>query len=390
MVERLHRNHSVVVLAFAHGDEDHQGADVLRQMGMEVVTVPYRASRGALNSVAALLQDDPLTTAFFGSRQVRQEVETRAGECDVMVAFSSSMGAYLLPYEGVNRILHFCELDSDKWRQYANRSSGWRRWVYGREARVLLQLERQLARSMNTSIVCSPVEKELFDRYIPDVPCSVLQNGVDLQYFAPVGLAPEPGHLVFTGVMDYFPNVDACEFFAREVLPRIRERHADARFTIVGSNPSPEVLKLAELPGVAVTGRVADTRAYLRRASVCVAPLRIARGIQNKVLEGLAMGLPVVGTTAATQGVGGVPGQDYLIADGADAQVAAVTSLLGDSTKRGRLAAAGRRFVAAHYDWGARMASLDDILARLPDKTRHGGSIAPFSPASAGLSNASG
>src|SRR5690606_23613025 len=140
------------------------------------------------------------------------------------------------------------------------------------------------------------------------VPTTVLKNGVDLEHFRPDPDAAEPGHLVFTGVMNYYPNVDACRFFCAEVLPLVRKRHPEARLSIVGSQPTAEVLELAREPGVTVTGFVPETNDWLRRASVAVAPLRIARGIQNKVLEAMAMGLPVVGTTSATQGVGATPG----------------------------------------------------------------------------------
>jgi glycosyltransferase involved in cell wall biosynthesis len=191
----------------------------------------------------------------------------------------------------------------------------------------------------------------------------VLRNGVDLEHYRPAPEQAEPGHLVFTGVMDYFPNIDGCVHFVREVLPRVRSEFPDARFTIVGSRPTPEVLRLAETPGVTVTGFVDDTRDWLRRAAVSVAPLRIARGIQNKVLEAMAMGLPVVGTTPATQGVEANAGRDLVVADEPAEQAHAVRALLRDPERARRMGAAARSFVETTYDWEVVLRPLDDLLA---------------------------
>jgi glycosyltransferase involved in cell wall biosynthesis len=191
----------------------------------------------------------------------------------------------------------------------------------------------------------------------------VLRNGVDLEFYEPSRNAPEPGHIAFTGVMNYYPNVDGCVWFAEDILPLVRERVPDARFTIIGSKPAPEIERLASIPGVTVTGFVDDTRDWLRRAAVSVAPLRIARGIQNKVLEALAMGLPTVGTTSATQGVDGRPGEHYLVRDDARSFADAVIELLQDAERARALGAAGRRFVEETYDWERVFAHLDEILA---------------------------
>ena len=371
MVQRLHANHDLTCLAFAHDEDDRQGAKELERLGIQIVTVPYERFMGVLKSGWALVTGHPLTTSLLGSSRIRAEVASRAAETDLMVAFSSSMGAYLLPYAGVPRVLHFCELDSDKWRQYAQRSRWPMRWVYAREARTLLNLEHVLARAMSANIVCTPLERAVFTANLSGLPCAVMRNGIDLEYFSPEGLAPEPGHIVFTGVMNYLPNVDGCIWFATDVLPRIAEAHPNAMFTIVGANPSRAVLKLAANPRVLVTGRVPDTRPFLRRASVCVAPLRIARGIQNKVLEGLAMGLPVVGTTPATQGVGGTDGRDYLVADDPDRLAATIGNLLTHESERAALGRRGRAFVEQNYSWAQSLDLFDELIRQATDQHEH-------------------
>jgi glycosyltransferase involved in cell wall biosynthesis len=206
---------------------------------------------------------------------------------------------------------------------------------------------------------------------IPGASSAVLANGVDTEFYRPDGEPRSPYDVVFTGVMDYLPNVDGCVRFAREVLPRLRQ-HFDARFTIVGAHPVREVLALRALPGVEVTGFVPDTREYLRRSAICVAPLRIARGIQNKVLEGLAMALPVVATNCAAQGVGGVPGRDYVIADENERQVEAISALMRDPAAARQLGVRGRRFVEEQYSWEVFLRGLDAIVSRHARPARRG------------------
>jgi glycosyltransferase involved in cell wall biosynthesis len=212
------------------------------------------------------------------------------------------------------------------------------------------------------NVLCTPTEERIFQERIPGAPSMVLRNGVDLEQFHPDPAAAEPGHLVFTGVMNYYPNAEGCVWFVREVLPLVRERVPGVRFSIVGAHPTPEVRRLAAEPGVEVTGFVDDTRDWLRRAAVAVAPLRIARGIQNKVLEAMAMGLPVVGTSPATRGVEAEPGTHYEVADDAAAFAAAVCRLLDDADARRRLGAAARAFVEDHYDWERVFEPLDGLL----------------------------
>ena len=367
MVQRLHSQHDVTCLAFAHDEDDVVGARELRRFGIRIVTVPYRPFLGLIKSAYAMMSDRPLTTSFFGSRRMASELKNRMRKADLAIAFSSSMGSYLLDWPSVPRILHFCELDSDKWRQYANRTRPPMQWVYEREARVLEALERRLASEMNANIVCTELERRVFVERIPNAACTVMRNGVDLEYFSTDGLAPERGHIVFTGVMNYLPNIDACQWFAGSVLPRIVRRHPEARFSIVGSAPSSGVRRLTKDPRVTVTGRVPDTRPYLRRAAVVVAPLRIARGIQNKVLEGLAMGVPVVATSIAVQGVNGVSRRDYLVADDADAMAEEVGGLLADDQARSALGARGRAFVEANYNWDESLRTLDELVFRATD-----------------------
>jgi sugar transferase (PEP-CTERM/EpsH1 system associated) len=190
-------------------------------------------------------------------------------------------------------------------------------------------------------------------------------NGVDFDYFSPDRNYPDPYPadclpLVFTGAMDYWPNVDAVVWFAREIFPAIRATHAQARFVIVGGRPGQAVRDLAQLPGVTVTGRVEDVRPWLRHARLAVAPLRIARGVQNKVLEAMAMALPVVASAQAMEGIQAVSGRDLLVAEGATRLAEQVAAILNGAHPG--MGAAARTAVLGHYAWPDNLRRVDALL----------------------------
>ncbi len=370
IVERLARRHEVRVIAFAHEEGDLEAAAELSRRGIQTQALPVRkrAAQNAL-SLLSLPTSRPLTLVHYGSRALQRAVDESIEWADLAYAYSSSMAAFLLDH-GLPRVMHMAELDSDKWRQYAERESWPLSWIYAREARLLRNFETRVATSFDQNVFCTPLEQRLFQETIPGAPSLVLRNGVDLTRFRPAPERAEARHLVFTGVMDYLPNVDGCLWFADEVFAPLRERYPDARFTIVGSHPVEAALALGERPGITVTGRVPDTADYLARGSISVAPLRIARGIQNKVLEALAMGLPVVGTTSATQGVEGTPGEHFLVADDAEQQLAAIAHLFDSPEDAAALGRRGRAFVEQHYDWERVLLVLDELIAALPPRRR--------------------
>lgn len=369
LIERMSRTHEVRAVAFAHDSGDFEAAAKLTEMGMPTTPIAFHERRQKLVSLPLLATSTPLTLGVYGSRDLQRQVDELAHWADAAYAYSSSMGAFLEPHH-IPRVMHFGELDSDKWRQYATRTSFPMSWVYAREARTLQHFETRIANAFTDNVFCTQLEQRIFDERIPGCPSTVLRNGVDLESFAPAPELAESGHLMFTGVMNYYPNVDGCVWFCESILPLIRERHPNARFSIVGSKPSPEVERLAKIEGVTVTGFVDSTADWMQRAQVAVAPLRIARGIQNKVLEAMAMGLPTVGTTCATQGVEGEHERDFLVADDARTFADNVIRLLDDAVAAQELGSRARRFVEDHYNWETVFQPLDEILERCAQAAR--------------------
>ncbi|MEZ5979480.1 MAG: TIGR03087 family PEP-CTERM/XrtA system glycosyltransferase [Planctomycetota bacterium] len=361
-VERLARKHSVTIVAFAHDDDDRRAADELRAKGFTVHTQDLGSRAVRLARTLPLLATwKPLTLGYYGSGALRSVVDRLVPEHDLAMAFSSSMGAYLLEHESIPRIVFLAELDSDKWRQYAEHESFPLSWVHRREYRTLRRFESVLSHAVELNLLVTPLEEEIFNRLIPGAPSKVVRNGVER---APEGFerAPDADQLVFVGMMDYFPNVQGCAWFVEEVLPLVRRARPSARLAIVGARPNAKVRALAKHDGVEVTGRVDDPRDRLRRAAVSVAPLHIARGIQNKVLEAMSLGVPVVGTTSATQGVGAKADEHYLVRDDARGTADAIVELLADPARAEALGAAGRSFVERKYDWETVLQPLDAIV----------------------------
>jgi len=260
-----------------------------------------------IRAAAALLRGQCFSAAFFWSssmaRRIAEAVATR--RYDLIFVFGSSMAQYAAPWPCLPRILDMVDVDSDKWAQYGDYKHGLLSRLWKLEGCRLATYEAALVRSFSNTLVCTEAEAQVLQRRVPEGRISVLQNWLDMDYFRPDSvLIPEKirdlqPYVIFTGTMDYLPNIDAAQFFCREILPIVRSRVPDLRFVVAGRNPPPEVVSLAADPAIYVTGTVADIRPYLAGAAVAVAPMRIARGVQNKILEALAMDVPVVASSLA-------------------------------------------------------------------------------------------
>jgi sugar transferase (PEP-CTERM/EpsH1 system associated) len=251
-------------------------------------------------------------------------------------------------------------------RATAGRCRG--RW---REGRTLLAYERRSVALAGASFLCTEQECELFFCLAPESRgrVGVLRNGVDADHYRPDAAIPNPfegteAPIVFTGAMDYWPNVDAVCWFAGEVLPALRRAHPGARLHIVGRNPAPAVRELAG-EGVHVTGTVPDVRPYLQHAAAVVAPLRVARGIQNKILEAMAMARPVVTTPPCAAALDATVGVHLMTATSADEYLDVLGTLLTDRSQAAAVGAAGRERVLATYSWPGSLRVLDERLGEV-------------------------
>jgi sugar transferase (PEP-CTERM/EpsH1 system associated) len=257
-------------------------------------------------------------------------------------------------------VVDLVDVDSQKWLDYAA-AGGPRAWLYRTEADRLRRLERGLASWARAVTVVSEAEAQVYRAFCPGGPVHVVTNGVDLEYFRPSCGPVEPA-CVFVGALDYRPNVDAVCWFCAEVWSAVRRRRPDAGLYLVGRRPAPAVRRLAALPGVTVVGQVPDVRPYLGRAAVAVAPLHIARGVQNKVLEALAMGKAAVISPQCRAGLRVTPGAEVLVAGEPGEWVEAVLHLLEDPALRERLGQAGRRHVEEHCRWDRCLEPFDALL----------------------------
>ncbi|MGE3175384.1 MAG: TIGR03087 family PEP-CTERM/XrtA system glycosyltransferase [Planctomycetota bacterium] len=364
----LARGDEVRLGCFQEEPGDAAAVAFLRGRCAEVAAPTLSRGRRRLTCARGLLTGEPLTLPFFAHADLRRVVDRwfRDDTPDLVYVYSSSMAQYALDRRGAVRVMHFAELDSDKWAQYATTRGAVGRWVYGREARLLLRYETAVAREFDASIVVSDVERQLFMQHIPDVDPTVLPNGVDVDHFRSGGDDNRDPHtVIFTGVMDYEPNVDGILWFAEQCWPRLRARFPQARLLIVGSRPVPAVRALAALPGIEVTGRVPETPPFFDRAAVAIAPLRLARGVQNKVLEAMSMGLPVVSTPQAAQGLGEVSPTTLRTAATVETTVGAIAGLLDDPERARREGRAAAEWVRAHFRWEHAYERLDALLLRL-------------------------
>lgn len=327
-----------------------------------------------LQKARALLQlraGRSLTSGFFYSRRLMRWVNETVSQHAIkrMFVFSSAMGNYACQFGDCTRILDMVDVDSEKWRAYASNHRWPLRAIYTREADTLLTLERQLVGASDAALFVSEAEARLFTSLAPECQERVgwIENGVDLETFSPEAELLSPynlgsQHIVFTGTMNYWPNVDAVNFFVDSVFPIVRQHRPAVEFHIVGANPSHTVSQLSQTAGVQVTGRVPDVRPFLAHADVAVAPLRIARGIQNKVLEAMSMGRPIVLTSDALEGIHAMPGRDLLVADAPEQMAKSVIEVL-DGRHPG-LGAAARAAVERHHCWSQTLRSLDHLFQR--------------------------
>lgn len=369
LLRHLQRRHRVFLGTFMDDPSDAQHLPELIRLCPDAHVLRIRPWQAKLRALMRLPHGEPLTLGYFRDRAMQRWVTatTAAHRIDATVVFTAAMAPYAPP--GPPMLVDFVDLDSAKWKQYAAVRRWPLSWVFAREGRTLAAYERVLAARAQRCFFVTPHEQALFDELAPESGdrVEVMRNGVDAAFFAPDPSRPNPyaegeRSLVFTGSMDYWPNVDGVSWFVRTVLPLLLPRWPRLRLYIVGRNPAAQVTALAS-QHVVVTGTVADVRPYLQYATAVVAPLRVARGIQNKILQAMAMAQAVVTLPACADAVGASPQQGLLRAESAADYVAAISGLLqrggAEATSLGQLA---RQFVVENCRWETHLGHIDRFI----------------------------
>lgn len=367
-IKHLAKEHSVHLACLVDREEDRQHVQPLEKYCASIDAIYRPKAVGRWLAATGFLSRQPLSVAAFYSRRLQEKINQRLSSAtiDRIIVFSSAMAEYVKHVSHVPKVMDFVDVDSEKWRTYAAYQPFPLSWLYAVEAERLARYEEAVARTFDHLVLVSDLEARLFQQRVQGRRIAVIPNGVDLDYFRPAGEAAtqaEDQGIVFTGEMDYFPNVDAVRHFCDNVLPLVRQEMPGVRFTIVGRNPTRDVKVLGRGPNVTVTGGVSDIRPYLASATVSIAPLRIARGVQNKVLEAMAMGVPVVGTTKALQGILATQDDGIRCADQPALFAQEIVLLLKDAGERRRRATQARQFVERVHRWDKQLAALDELLA---------------------------
>jgi sugar transferase (PEP-CTERM/EpsH1 system associated) len=404
-IKHLSSSHNIDLVCLADNADDLKYKSNLEKYCRRVFVHHFKISQAKLWGFINLVTGKAISVGYFYMKKIQQVIDQWLSDTvyDAIICFSSPMAEYVFQPPNLTAssplspramrhalcdtnpklIMDFCDVDSDKWLQYSQRSKFPLNLIYRIENKRLLKYEKKINKSFDSSVFVSQQEADLFYRLFPEATnVSVIENGVDFDYFSPrlpasgplspcamrhalCDTNPEPRTLLFTGAMDYWANVDGVLWFCEKILPIIRDRYSKVQFHIVGNNPNPEIQKLGSNKHINVTGFVEDIRPYYNNADVCVIPLRIARGLQNKVLEAMSTGKAVVTTSAAVQSIRATPGVHLLVEDNFNKFAEAVSMLLENHSLRTYLGTNARQFVKSNYNWQKNMKKFDKLICDL-------------------------
>jgi len=366
MIRHLSARHEVHVASIARSIQEAQEGE-----GLAAHCASYDIGRVSnpvqtMRMVLRLPTVTPSSIGYFHSPQLAQRIDALLASTrfDLIFVHCSSVAPYVENVRGTPKILDFGDMDSQKWLEYARFKPFPLSLGYRLEGAKMERAEKRLARHFDLCTATTRAEWETFECYRTGVASDWFPNGVDGEYFAPSGEAYDADTIVFVGRMDYYPNQECMFDFCARTLPLLHARRPSLKLMIVGADPSPRVRRLGELPGVSVTGSVADVRPYLHRSALMIAPLNIARGTQNKILEAMASGVPVVTSRVAAGGVDAADPEHFLAASSPDEYAAAILRVLDDPVERQRLSRAGRARMLSHHSWDKSMQRLDAIIDR--------------------------
>jgi len=354
------QGHDVTVASLSRSDEETAECQGIEDYCDKFTLVQVNETLQNVRMVSRLLSKDPSSMGYFYSRDLQHKVNQllKYNQYDLIVVFSSSAAQYVEHVTDIPKMLDFCDMDSQKWLAYVD----YKKWPismgYALEGRKLVADEKRLAKKFDLCSCATDFEVETLESYVTGVASGYFPNGVDSDFFTPIDVDFVKNSICFVGRMDYYPNEVCIINFCHQVLPIIQEKYPDVTFKVIGAAPPKSVLDLNELPGVTVTGTVDDIRKHVQSCEVMVAPLVIARGTQNKILEGMAMGLPVISSHLAARGVDAVVGEHILAATTPKEYADEIVGIFDNPDKRVKLAKAGRERVLSHHNWPHAMARM--------------------------------
>ncbi len=378
LMKFLSERYDLYLGCFIDDEFDLQYKDDVSAFCKEAYFVDITMRKQASSGIRSLLTKKPVSISHYTSPEMQNWVDSVIQENDInnLFAYSSGMAQFIesSDYKNKNRVLDMADIDSDKWRQYAENKPFYSAWIYNRECQLLEKYEQRLLSEFSALTLITDEERDLFKTMSPEqhhTKIITLSNGVDTEYFNPEASydytdKPNDGEqlLCFTGAMDYWANADAVVWFCEHVWPAIHNYNNKLKFYIVGGNPTEQVKKLGSSNGIVVTGRVVDVRPYVAQSLMCVAPLRIARGVQNKVLEAMAMAKPVVMTAMAQEGIQVSGEQHHLVTDDPQPMIQAIIKLLENNDLSDKLGTENRNWIVEQYSWQGALSKLDDLFPR--------------------------
>jgi len=343
-----------------------------------IATYCHRHTIGLVNNAiqwARMIMNLPTPTpsslAYFYSKSLKKQINAWIEEenFDLIFVHCSSVAQYVDNVEHIPKILDYGDMDSQKWLTYRSFKPFPFSWGYWLEGSKMKYSEKSLAQKFDLTTCTTKAELETLNDYDTAIKTDWFPNGVDADYFQPNGTAYEPHSISFIGRMDYFPNQQCMLEFCRDTLPLIQEKIPDAKLYIVGADPSKKIRALENIKGVIVTGSVKDVRPFILKTAAMVAPLKIARGTQNKILEAMAMGVPVVSSSLAAGGIDAIPDQHFLTADNPSEYASKLINLMESKPFRTQYALAGRERMLSHHSWQKSMKKMESLVLGCVKKT---------------------
>jgi sugar transferase (PEP-CTERM/EpsH1 system associated) len=366
IIRHLSEKHDVTVVSIARSKAEAAAGEPLSRHCSRVVMARVNNKVQLLRTVAYLPSPSPSSMGYFASRYLKHRLKSllKTVNFDLIFVHCSSVAPYVSQVQGVPKIVDFGDMDSQKWLDVARYRPFPLKLGYWIEGQKLMLWEKRLAGAFDFCTATTQAELETLAQFSPHQNVDFFPNGVDCNFFSPVDGPYDPYTISFVGRMDYYPNQRAMLDFCRSTLPLLRARVPSVKLLIVGAEPSAEIRALGKLPSVTVTGTVPDVRPLVRNSALTVAPLNIARGTQNKMLEAMAMGVPVVCSRTALRGVDAIDGEHLLAAETPQEYVDAIVEIISNPARRAALATAGRLRMQERHSWPHSMRRLDGIIER--------------------------